>query len=68
MADPKVRLGVSRLANAARFYPDKVDDRKRELAEVKIELAAEEYAINWPDAWPDLVERLSLLLHPGGES
>jgi hypothetical protein len=66
MADPKVRLGVSRLANAARFYPELVDERRRELAEVKIEVAATEFVDNWPDAWPELVERLTLLVHPGG--
>jgi hypothetical protein len=68
MADPKVRQRISRLGVAARRYPDQVDDRRRELEEVKLELAAQEFLKNWPNAWPALKERLGTLIGSGAQS
>ena len=65
MAEPKVRAAISALAVAARLHPEQVDDRRRELKEAHLEVAAREYVARWPQAWPELIERLTLLLHPG---
>jgi hypothetical protein len=66
-ASPEVRKRVSALGIATRYQPEQADDRRRELEQTRIEEAAQEFVASWPHAWPELVERLALLVHPGGD-
>jgi hypothetical protein len=69
-SDAAIRAAHSRVAESVRLHrdPEVIEAARLDLEAVKFAKAVAKAEAKFPDSWPELRERLSLLLQPGGET